>query len=87
MMRTLIEAILSFSNHFGETLALDLDDPMFLSEQLNVDNESDYFEEVMRQLENLRHQIGSIAATARVARDLIKYGEKWFNDREAKNDE
>ena len=82
-MRELLEAILAFSNHFGGTLALDLDDPKMIAELLDKDQDSEFFEEIMKNLETLRHQIGALASPARSTRDMIRYGEEhWNNQRD-----
>jgi FMN phosphatase YigB (HAD superfamily) len=80
-MIRLIEAILTFSDHFGENMALDLEDPKMIAEALDVEMDSDYFEEVIKALDDLRHKIGSISASTRTLRDLVKYGEAYFNER------
>ena len=86
-MRRLVEAINTLSDHFGEQLALELEDTPTLADVLDVDVESEYFESMCKLMDQLRHQLGSMSATARDLRNHIKYGQKWFEDQKVKEDE
>lgn len=74
-MRNALEAILAFSNHFGELVHLELEDPTTLAEILDKDVESEWFSEIMKDLETLRQHLGGLSAMTRSLRDRVKYGE------------
>jgi len=80
MMRRLVEAVLTLSDHFGEQTALELEDTATLAQLLDVDPESEFFESVVKLADELRHKLGALSSTARQLNNHVKYGEKWFND-------
>tara|TARA_R100000655_G_scaffold53127_2_gene91025 strand:- start:1228 stop:1461 length:234 start_codon:yes stop_codon:yes gene_type:complete len=74
-MRNMLEAILAFSNHFGEQVHLDLEDPGMIRDLLGKDEDDEWFIEIMKDLESLRQHLGGLSTMTRSLRDRVKYGE------------
>ena len=74
-MRRLLEAVLAFSDHFGEQIALDLEEPIAIADILDTERDGEFIEEILQHAETLRHQLGGLSATARLLNNMVKYGE------------
>lgn len=70
-MKTMIEALNAMLNHFGEQLAIETITVNELYQDLSNDPEAP--EELVKMLNDLRHQLGSAAAASRNVLNKIKY--------------
>ena len=73
-MRKLTEAILANLDHYTQMLAEETSPIKELSEVLDMEMDSEHFDEIRKLADEIRHDLGGTAIKVRRMLNLMKYG-------------